>query len=368
MEAILKVSPETQKSSVILDKALQSAVFSNNLAIVKIIKDAGGNPNFTPVHDFLVMRNLAARRLLRDDSRYLEVFSPPIQIAVRNRNQGMVQYLIEQGADVNASTNFGVFSAKLLDKIVRSCDGYNCKILEVYSLTGCLTSLEQAVYDGNLDLAETLLREGASVNTAGITEWTALQMTCISKSPARIAVAQLLLRWGSDVNAPASNWYGRTALQAAAQAEDTNLVSLLLDKDADVNAPAGQEGGRTALQAASEIINEDVVIQLLAHGGDINAEVAESKGLTCVQATVSSGNLLLFDMLLTLDADIHAPSNGKTVLQVVVENESQPVVERLLQAGAYINQVGDGMTPLCTAIFNKDLGMLDLLLENGAKA
>ncbi|KAH8686472.1 ankyrin repeat-containing domain protein [Ilyonectria robusta] len=366
VEAILKATPEAQRSSAMLDQALQSAAFGNNLPVIKLLRGAGANTNFTLAPDDLEMRDWARRRLLEGDTLYLEAFSPPIQIAARQRNQEMVRYLIEQGADVNASTDFGSRSEEILDWIVLYCEGDNRKIMEVYSLTGCLTPLQQAVYDGNFAMADYLLKEGASVGEVGITEWTALQMACMSRSPTRIAVAQLLLDWGADVNAPASHWYGRTALQAAAHTEDANLVSLLLKNDADVNAPAGQKGGRTALQAASETGNEDLVTQLFVHGGDVNAEAAESNGLTCVQAAVSSGNFLLVDMLLILGADINAQSNGKTILQVAIEKGSQPGVERLLQAGAHINRVGGGITPLCTAVLNKDRSMLDLLLENGA--
>ncbi|KAH6973072.1 ankyrin repeat-containing domain protein [Ilyonectria sp. MPI-CAGE-AT-0026] len=366
VEAILKATPVAQRSSTMLDQALQSAAFGNNLPVIKLLREAGANTDFTLAPDYLEMYYQACKRLLKGDGRFLEVFSPPIQIAARQRNQEMVRYLIEQGADVNASADFGSYSEEILDWVVLSCEGDNRKIMEVYSLTGCLTPLHQAAYDGNLAMADYLLKGGASVGEIGVTEWTALQMACMSRSPARIAVAQLLLDWGADVNAPASCWYGRTALQAAAHTEDANLVSLLLKNDADVNAPAGQKGGRTALQAASETGNEDLATQLFVHGGDINAEAAESNGLTCVQAAVSSGNFLLVDMLLILGADINAPSNGKTILQVAIEKGSQPGVERLLQAGANINRVGDGITPLCAAVLNKDLGMLDLLLENGA--
>ncbi|KAL6406844.1 hypothetical protein AUP68_09653 [Ilyonectria robusta] len=366
VEAILKATPEGQRSSAMLDQALQSAAFSNNLPVIKLLRGAGANTQFTLAPDYLEMHDWACTRLLQGDTRYLEAFSPPIQIAARQRNQEMVWYLIGQGADVNASTDFGSCSEEILDWIVLSCEGDNRKIMEVYSLTGCLTPLQQAVHDGNFAMADNLLKRGASVSKVGITEWTALQMACISRSPTRIAVAQLLLDWGADINAPASRWHGRTALQAAAHTEDANLVSLLLKNDANVNAPAGQKGGRTALQAASETGNEDLATQLFVHGGDINAESAVTNGLTCVQAAVSSGNFLLVDMLLILGADINLPSNGKTILQVAIEKGSQPVVERLLQAGAHINRVGDGITPLCTAVLNKDRSMLDLLLENGA--
>jgi hypothetical protein len=54
-----------------------------------------------------------------------------------------------------------------------------------------------------------------------------------------------------NVNAPTVNPGGWTALQAAAESGNTELVQVLLDVKADVNAPAANSNGRTALQAIS---------------------------------------------------------------------------------------------------------------------
>ncbi len=45
---------------------------------------------------------------------------------------------------------------------------------------------------------------------------------------------------------------GRTALQAACEKGNLELIQLLLDVGADVNASPAEEYGRTALQAACE--------------------------------------------------------------------------------------------------------------------
>ena len=65
-------------------------------------------------------------------------------------------------------------------------------------------------------------------------------------------MVERLLQEGADVNSPASDMDGRTALQAAAEGGHLAVVERLLQEGADVNAPASDTGGRTALQAAAE--------------------------------------------------------------------------------------------------------------------
>ncbi|KAI9861270.1 MAG: hypothetical protein M1813_005443 [Trichoglossum hirsutum] len=68
-----------------------------------------------------------------------------------------------------------------------------------------------------------------------------------------------LLRAGADVNAPASKYANRTALQAAAENGHKAVVSRLLEAGADVGARAAERSGLTALQAATECGDEILV-------------------------------------------------------------------------------------------------------------
>jgi ankyrin repeat protein len=59
----------------------------------------------------------------------------------------------------------------------------------------------------------------------------------------------MLMEKGADVNAPASEYDGRTALRVAADGGHTGLVKMLIEKGADVNAPTSERGGRNVLPA-----------------------------------------------------------------------------------------------------------------------
>ena len=90
---------------------------------------------------------------------------------------------------------------------------------------------------------------------------------------------------GAEVNAPASDEGGRTALQAAAGSGYLPIVELLLKKGAKVNAPASRGNGRTALQAAAESRADEglrlhIAALLVKAGADVNAPGYERNGRT----------------------------------------------------------------------------------------
>jgi ankyrin repeat protein len=90
----------------------------------------------------------------------------------------------------------------------------------------------------------------------------------------------------ANVNAAATGYGGRTALQAAAEGGRLEVVEKLLAANADINA-AGAAGysGRTAMQAAAGGSHFDVVERLLTANADVNAG---SDGLTALQAAAGA--------------------------------------------------------------------------------
>jgi ankyrin repeat protein len=62
-----------------------------------------------------------------------------------------------------------------------------------------------------------------------------------------IDLIRFLLKAGANVNIPAGNYFGRTALQEAIKVGDLDLIRFLLENYADVNSPASHAYGITAL-------------------------------------------------------------------------------------------------------------------------
>lgn len=169
---------------------------------------------------------------------------------------GLIQELLDKGADVNAYSH--------------DMDADFPKLSESWSLT----PLQAAASCGNEVIVKKLLERGADVNAPALGRFgkTALQGICAwipstSEERARkTRIVHLLLERGADVNAAPAYWCGRTSLQIAAKAGELELVALLLHHGADVNAPPCQRQGWVALDGAAFEGRLDVVKLLLNSG------------------------------------------------------------------------------------------------------
>ncbi len=104
---------------------------------------------------------------------------------------------------------------------------------------------------------------------------------------------------GADVNAPAADEYGLTALQGAAIRGYIGIALILLEAGADVNAPGASHEGRTALEGAAEHGRLDMVQLLLNAGAGTSAsgnsrygraiELAEGNGHHAIAGLLKNG-------------------------------------------------------------------------------
>ncbi|KAH0423887.1 hypothetical protein CcaCcLH18_11881 [Colletotrichum camelliae] len=136
----------------------------------------------------------------------------PLSYAVTHQKDDVVQFLLENGEDVNE-------------------DNTRVHIHHSGPWESARNPLQSAVENGDLYLIDLLLKSGA------------------------------------DVNAPAAMWNGATALQLAAIAGRLGILRTLIDHGADINAPgATRSGCHTALEGAAEHGRIDTVQYLLSIG------------------------------------------------------------------------------------------------------
>ena len=140
-------------------------------------------------------------------------FSTPLHIAAQFNNLEIMQFLLDQGADVN-------------------------------SIVQGITPLGFAASNNKKEAVEFLLKKGAKVDLGSQSP---LWLLAARYSNANIEVAQILINAGANVNFKID--IGRTPLHLAVEGSNIELVDLLIKHGADINAR--ENDGTTPLDSLS---------------------------------------------------------------------------------------------------------------------
>ena len=218
-----------------------------------------------------------------------------------------VEFLVAQGADVNAGDNDGT------------------------------APLHGAAHGGHLEVVKFLVSKGADVNAkhgcnAPPLHWAARE--------GHLEVVKFLVSKGADVNA--KDIERKTPLHGAAQWGNLAVVKFLVAKGADVNATAG---GETPLHKAAHSGHMEVVKFLVSKGADINTQTSIG---TPLHMAAHGGSLPVMQFLLSQGADVNARNfGGRTPLHEAAQGQSVETTKFLVSNGADVNAKDRyGMTPL----------------------
>ncbi len=263
----------------------------------------------TPLHDVAAFGTVAEAQALLDegadvDARDADGRTPLYQAANFNDDPGMIQLLVDAGADTEAkSMMFG------------------------------RTPLHQAVQFGSAPVVEALLDQGANIEAEDDRGSRPLDMVLFNDS---LEMVELLLARGADPNA-------KPYLLSAARSGNPGLARLLLDNGG--NTEFINAAGETALHHAAMNDFLEVVRVLLDRGADIEARDDVIRRTALLYAA-QSASLELVTLLLDRGAEINIQDDTRdTPLHLAFEN-SPAVVELLLDRGADPTIEGNGgITP-----------------------
>ncbi|KAK0617014.1 ankyrin repeat-containing domain protein [Immersiella caudata] len=166
-----------------------------------------------------------------------------------------------------------------------------------------------------------------------------LTPTQLAASEGDMEALKMLLEYGTSVNEPPGDDFGRTALQAACEQEigpaKTELVDFLLDQGADVNAEAGLECGVTALQAAAITGDIKLVELLISKGADVNAMASLEQGRYAIEGAAEHGRLDTVKMLLNAGAkgNLELGTGFEYAIELAEENGHFAVANMLKTEG-----------------------------------
>jgi len=121
-----------------------------------------------------------------------------------------------------------------------------------------------AISDDEWDIAKRVIGEGANVNA--ISEFGETPLHSALYHGDSESVIRLLLERGADVNTRNAKDYGKTPLHIACGYQSPLVVQLLLGYGSDVNAP--DDHGNIAIHLAIFGSNHDTALFLLCNGAD----------------------------------------------------------------------------------------------------
>ncbi|KAI6309468.1 hypothetical protein MCOR34_006816 [Pyricularia oryzae] len=146
-------------------------------------------------------------------------------------------------------------------------------------------------------LIRALYAHGADINLWAMRHeeksWTALLLAIEQRN---LAMINLLLGLGADIDLPAKLLLRRTPLQAACEIGSTTIVRLLLGKGADVNAPPARMEGGSALRLAAQGGFVGIAELLLSRGAKLIQD-QRLEDMTALEAAAYKGRIHMLKLL-----------------------------------------------------------------------
>ena len=226
--------------------------------------------------------------------------------------------------------------------------------------------LLKAAHDGEVDLTAALLRR-PDVDASASDEFgrTALHEAVRHE---RLEVLQLLLDHGVDVD-QARQSDGCTALMTAARDGAVTVLGLLLEAGADWRLASGD--GEMAADMA-QAAHQPMAVAMLELWGFEHGTPQERARLgtrQLMEASNAGDSEGVTRLLAAGDLDVNsADEYGRTALNEAARHSRLEVIDALLEAGADINlpRPIDGWTALITAAYHGATAAIEKLLEAGA--
>ncbi len=292
----------------------------------------------------------------------------PLIVAATKGQMVVAKYLLDHGADVNASTRNHFYVA--LSAAAKN--GHKAMVELLLSRgadvngRGGVNPLIEAVQNGYMAVAEVLLANKADVNSPSVGG-----PVIAAVENGQTELLKLLIQHGAEVNARNANTW--TALEIAAGENNTNAAKLLLASKADINAK--DRSGNTPLHEAARAGKAEMTYLLLDSGATVDP--TNSEDTTPLMLAVANDRTSATRVLCQHKADPNREGRGpdpfdqnqwKRSLPILfaIWKGNDDIVKLLLDSGANPNRDWQYEVPLFTAIQHNRVDAVQTLLEHGA--
>ncbi|MDR2419627.1 MAG: ankyrin repeat domain-containing protein [Treponema sp.] len=257
----------------------------------------------------------------------------PLHAASREGHIGFMEFLIEQGAEVD----------------IKNASGS--------------TPLHEAVRSGKIDAIKLLLASKVDINAQDARGNSVLHLAIRDMPPdTHLEIVNILLAQ-PEINPSLWDEYGDSPLHAAiALNKDPEIIKALLKKGSDVNIRNIE--GKTPLYMAIEQNRQQYAIVLL--DGNSNLFAADNSGVTPFEKALKERKDLL-PYLITPTTVLQSDGDGNTILHMSVMHGGLDTVRMALDRDARIdarNKVGDTALHIAVRQNNESIGQS--LIAHGA--
>lgn len=326
--------------------ALIMAAIQGHAELISILLDANAQTDIVSnegknAFDYaLDLNKLEAILLLKAVDKFLS--------AAIDANTHLLSELIEVGVDINSRNEAGQSALMLASKygqleVVRFLLAKGATVAGKCNAN--MTALDYAVRESYTEISVLLGGQEQLVDAA---------------ATGQIDKVERLLSIGVDVNA--RNSKDRTALMAASQRNNVDVIDVLLQSNVALNVQR-EEDGMTALMIAVNQEQRETVQKLLGAGAAM--DIVNAEGTALIQACKHTNTEIITNLLEAGDnVDVQREQDGCTPLMIASTEGSISVAKTLLQYKADPNvRDNAGRTPLMHSCLANQIAIIPVLLS-----
>ena len=300
----------------------------NRIEIVKLLLEAGADPNIQTLNGDTPLIEASQRKYMEEEIISLLLSYKADSNIKRNKRNLITSRPQYDWTALIYAANEGL--TKVVSLLLKA--GANPNIKD----DDGVTALKRAALKGYTEIVSLLLKAGANPNIKVKNGVTALIDAAYNN---HIDVVKELINTKRKfifnfrkTNLNATNRHGMTALIWAADQGHVDVVKLLLDAGADPHIT--EEKGLTALIIAADKSHTEIVRLLLDAGTDPN--IKDKYDQTALTCAAYMGNAEVIKLLINAHSDLNAQTKkeGLTALMNAADKGHVDVVKLLLDAGA----------------------------------